>query len=153
MISFDVVSLFTKVPVNEAINIVAGHLSEDPTLEERTIMSSQTICRLTSLCLRSTYFQFKDSFFEQLEGAAMGSPLSPVIANIYMEAFEERALQSARLAPKLWTRYVDDTFVVWPHGDEELEQFHDHLNGQNQSIQFTREEESDGKIAFLDALV
>ena len=83
----------------------------------------------------------------------MGSPLSPVIANIFMESFENDALSSFRSQPKLWIRYVDDTFVLWPHGDTELNSFHDHLNSQHPSIQFTKEEEIDEKIPFLDVLV
>ena len=59
--------------------------------------------------------------------------LSPVVANLFMEAFEERALESATLKPRLWVRYVDDTFVLWPHGEHELEKFHLHLNKQHQS--------------------
>ena len=49
-------------------------------------------------------------------------------------------------------RYVDDTFVVWEHGQEQLERFQEHLN-QNESIQFTKEEESEGVISFLDVRV
>ena len=48
-------------------------------------------------------------------------------------------------------RCVDDVLVIWPHGDQRLEEFHLHLNGQNPSIQFTLEKESEGRIAFLDA--
>ncbi len=51
----------------------------------------------------------------------MGSPLSPIVANIFMEDFEARALSSARLLPRLWKRCVDDTNVIWPHGPEELD--------------------------------
>ena len=50
---------------------------------------------------------------------------------------------------KMWRRYVDNVLVVWPHGDEQLEEFHLHLNGRNPSIQFTLEKESEGRIAFL----
>ena len=42
-------------------------------------------------------------------------PLSPVIANFFMEDFEEKALNQATLKPTCWYRYVDDTFVIWPH--------------------------------------
>ena len=50
----------------------------------------------------------------------------------------------------MWLRYVDDVFAIWPHGDVHLKTFHQHLNGQNSSIQFTKERETEGKIAFLD---
>ena len=50
----------------------------------------------------------------------MGSP-SPVVANIYMQDFEQRALTIAPLKPSLWLRYVDDPFVVWNHGDRKLQ--------------------------------
>ena len=108
---------------------------------------------LTELCLRSTYFKFRGRFFEQVDGAAMGSPLSPVVANLFMEAFEARALEKAPLRPSKWVRYVDDTFVIWPHTDEQLETFHAHLNNINPSIQFTYEKEREGELPFLDVRV
>ena len=80
----------------------------------------------------------------------MGSPLSPVLANIFMEDLETRALETFPWKPKMWRRYVDDVLVIWPHGDQRLKEFHLHLNGQNLSIQFTLEKESEGRIAFLD---
>ena len=153
MVSFDVVSLFTKVPVEEALNAISSRLQEDETLEERTSLSSGEVCKLTSLCLKSTYFQFKDSFYEQLEGVAMGSPLSLIVANLLMETFEDQALRSAALAPKMWLRYVDDTFVVWEHGQEALKEFHSHVNDQHTSIQFTIEEGAEGRIPFLDTSI
>ena len=153
MVSFDVKSLFTKVPVDKAMDVIKDKLMYDERLEERTTLSICEICGLTRLCLRSMYFQFKDNFFEQLEGAAMGSPLSPIVANLYMESFEERALMSVTLQPKMWLRYVDDTFAIWPHGREELQRFHIHLNTQHPAIQFTMEEESEERIPFLDVMV
>jgi hypothetical protein len=84
---------------------------------------------------------------------AMGSPLSPVIANLFMETFEQEALELAPLKPKLWKRYVDDTFVVWPHGRESLDQFLNHLNSLHSSIKFTMEIEENNQIPFLDVLV
>ena len=77
----------------------------------------------------------------------MGSPLSPIVANLYMEHLEQIALQTASLSPRLWLRYVDDTFVIWLHGQEELEHFHEHLNMQHQNIKFTVEVEEDNKLS------
>ena len=97
LISFDVVSLFTRVPIDDALQVISTRLAQDDTLENRTAISITDICRLTKLCLRSTYFMFDKVLFEQVEGAAMGSPLSPMVANLYMEAFKEKALESAAL--------------------------------------------------------
>ena len=73
----------------------------------------------------------------------MGSPLSPVLSDMFMEEFETSSLRTADLQPSLWLRYVGDTFVVWPRGRDELQNFIQHLK-------FTMEVEEDGKISFLD---
>ena len=82
----------------------------------------------------------------------MGSPLSPVMANIYMEHFEQEALETAPLKPSLWLRYVDDTFVLWQH-QEDATSLLDHLNSIEPDIQFTMEKEKDQILPFLDVKV
>ena len=72
----------------------------------------------------------------------MRSPISAVI-----EDFEEHALSSAPTAPKIWTRYVDDTFTVLKRND--VEDFLQHLNTQQPTIRFTMETENDNTIPFL----
>ena len=71
---------------------------------------------LLDVCLRTIYFQVGDKFFQQKEGMAVGSSLSPIVSNIYMEFFEKLVLNSAQYKPSLWLRYVDNTSVIWPHG-------------------------------------
>ena len=59
------------------------------------------LLELISLCLRSTYFQLGEEFYGQMDGVAMASPLSPEIANMYLESLKETAIQSPSLKPKL----------------------------------------------------
>ena len=103
----------------------------------------------------STLFSFDGEFYEQTCGLdiAMGSPLSLVVANLFMEDFESKALASSRLLHKMWKRFVDDTCVIWSHGKEELELFFLHLNNQFSSIKFTMEFECNGSFPFLDVLL
>ena len=83
----------------------------------------------------------------------MGSPLSPIVANLFMEKFEKEALDSYPLKPTKWKRYVDDTNVIWPHGEIELGKFLTHLNSISPNIKFTMELEENGSIPFLDVLL
>ena len=117
-------------------------------LQEWTIIPSEHLVKLVELYLRSTYLEFQGQFYDKSESANMRSPLSPVIANIYMEHLEETALQTAPLQPILWLRSVDDTVLIWPHEQVELH-YHDHINQQHSNIQFTVEEQKDQKLAFL----
>jgi len=123
MVSFDVVSLFTKVPVEESLTLVSQHFNKD-------------ILALYKHVLTSTYFCVDGQFYEQTDGVAMGSP---VIANFYMEDFEMKAIKQSTHKPACWYRYVDDNFVIWPHGKEKLTDFLNHLNGIHNNIQFTME--------------
>ena len=70
-----------------------------------------------------------------------------------MEYFENLAINSTTKKPTIWLRYVDDTFVIWRHGKEQLKGFLEHLNSIKDNIKFTMEEEKQGQFPFLDALV
>ena len=110
--SYDVSALFTSVPIEPAINIIRRKLELDQELHTRTTMKVEQITSLLEFCLKTTYFHFQGRFYEQLQGAAMGSPISPIVANLYIEDFEIKAISSAEYPPSCWKRNVDDTFVV-----------------------------------------
>ena len=99
--SYDVSALFTSIPVASAINIIKNRLKQDTELPNRTIMSANNIIDLLGFCLLNTYFLFQGQFFEKTNGAAMGSPVSPTVANLYMEAFEHRAITTAVKPPMI----------------------------------------------------
>ena len=81
----------------------------------------------------------------------MGSPVSPIVANLYMECLEQKALSTAP-PPKFWHRYVDDTFVI--HKEANKQGFLQHINSVEPAISFTVEDnKEDGSIPFLDTIV
>ena len=93
--SYDVSALFTSVPIDPALKVIKDLLDKDNTLKERTVMEVGDIILLLEFCLKNTYFSFQGQFYEQVEGAAMGSPVSPIVANLYMEYLEQKALSTA----------------------------------------------------------
>ena len=149
---YDVSALFTSVSIEAATRIIQRKLELDQQLHLRTNMKVDHITSLLEFCLTTTYFQFQGSFYEQINGAAMGSPISPIVANLFVEEFEVRAIETAKNPPKLWKRFVDDTCVIL--SSESKEEFFQHINSIDPRIQFTTEEsKSDGSIPFLDCLV
>ena len=110
-------------------------------------LTIENIISLLEFCITSTYFSFQGKFYEQVEGAAMRSPLSPIVANIYMESFEVEALRSAPQPPVIWKRYVDDTFTILQSSQKEG--FLKYINSIDQHIQFTAENQrEDGAMPF-----
>ena len=114
-------------------------------------MSIPQITSLLEFCLTQTYFLFQGKYYKQTQGAAMGSPISPLIANILMEEFEVKALQSCPNPPSMWLRFVDDTFVI--NQAEYSQDLLQHINTQDPHIQFTVEPTQQGSLPFLDTLV
>ena len=110
------------------------------------------ITSLLEFCLNSTSFVFHGQHYQQNQGAAMGSPLSPIVTNIFMENIEKEALETAPHPPSLWNRFVDDTFVIL-EAQYKDELFH-HINSLDENIKFTAENtKADGSMPFLDTLV
>ncbi|XP_055837264.1 uncharacterized protein LOC129905732 [Episyrphus balteatus] len=84
-------------------------------------------------------------------GVAMGSPVAPIIADIWMQYFEMKALETSPIKPVIWKRYVDDTFCILNKND--VDTFLNHLNSVHSKIQFTMEIEENNTLAFLDVKV
>jgi len=151
MVSFDVVSLFTAIPVEKACEYIRKKLNEDTTLHLRTSLTSDEIISLLDFTLSNNYLVYNDSIYKQIHGCAMGSPVSPVVANLCMEIIEESAISASATPPKVWKRYVDDSFVIIKKNS--VSTFHDTLNSIDPKISFNIETENSGQISFLDTLV
>ncbi|KFD46962.1 hypothetical protein M513_12152 [Trichuris suis] len=154
LVSYDVKDLFISIPIPYTINILQDLLYTDNTLPGRTKLNPFQITKLVSFCMmEGNFFHFQGRFFKQKGGAPVGSPLSPVLAEIFMEHLEDRAFSEANqeILPRRFKRYVDDIFVLIQSGREDT--FLNFLNGLFPgTISFTIEKEVSGKLPFLDSL-
>ena len=151
LVSFDVKSLFTSVPVQPAIDCVKKILLADPSWALQSPISIPVILQLLTLCLEDTSFKFRNEFYEMTDGLAMGSPISPIVADIFMHFLEQDAIRMMQDRPRLWLRYVDDILAIVKR--KSLDQTLKHLKEQNTAITFTMEVEKDGTLPFLDGCI
>ncbi|CAH3104505.1 unnamed protein product, partial [Pocillopora meandrina] len=131
MVSFDVESLFTNVPIETAVQAALRKLENDSDLANRTNLN------LRSCLSHKLEFGLTIDIFPEENRAAIGSLVAAVVANIYMEEFEEQAIANATCKPKIWKGYVDDTFTVSDR--DHVNGFLQHLNSQQPTIRFTME--------------
>ena len=102
-----------------------------------------------------SFFIFDGKFYEQCDGVAMGSPLGPTLANVFMCHFENIWLENcpAHFKPIIYRRFVDDTFLLFRTKDN-VEKFKNLANNkQHKNIKFTSEIEEDGSLTFLDITI
>ena len=83
--------LFTSIPIDRAIEVARKRLLAGDSLEERTYLTVDGVCKLLEFCLGATYLAYKGSYYQQTYGTAMGSPVSVTVANLVMEDLEEIA--------------------------------------------------------------
>ena len=149
MISFDVVSLFTSVPLDFTIELILKKVYDEGLIA--TKLKRDELKTLLELCTKEMHFLFNGKVYRQINGVAMGSPLGPVLANIFMVELETTLVPTMREWISLWFRYVDDTFTFVKKGG--IEFVLQKLNSFHESIKFTFDKEADGSIAFLDVKV
>ena len=151
MVSFDVISLFTARPVQRPCDYIKEKLEQDSTFSRKTHLKIDEIVLLLNFALSNNYFVFEGQTYKQIHGCALGSPISPVVANICMEKIEEMAIKTTSYPQKTWKRFVDHSFSIIKKNT--VETFHNTLNSLDPSIQFTFEHEHNGKLAFLDTVI
>ena len=152
MISLDVTALFTNVPLDFVLDNLFKKAEEGIFVPPVPIHS---FLELIKLCVSTTTFTFDGHGFKQKFGVAMGSPLSPVLANLCMEFLESDYILNCpnNIKPLLWYHYVDDVFIIYQENEEYFNEFLLYVNNLIPSIKFTVEYETNNSIPFLDVLV
>ena len=112
MCSFDVESLFTNIPTLETIEIILKRAFEEVN-DYFHGLSRDQLKKLLIICTQESHFKFNGKYYDQKDGVSMGSPLGPLMANIFIANFENKHMTSLKgLGVNLWFKYVDDVFAT-----------------------------------------
>ena len=143
-------SLFTNIPLEECINLAVKYITEsNPGLK----LSKNELKRLFEFATKETHFLFNDTFYDQMDEVAMGSPLAPVLDNLFMGHHENIWLEQYEDSEVLfYRRYLYDTFCLF-HSEQDATLFSNYINNQHPNIHFTMEQETDHVLPFLDGLI
>ena len=151
LVSFDVVSLFTNIPLEETTQIIANYLI-DKDNSNAPSMEKHAFIKLMKLATQGMLL-YNGELFKQIDGVPMGSPLKPTLANFFLANLENKLLNKTRpcFYPKIYLRYVDDIFAIF---DDNLSitKFLNLLNKQHSNMQFTMEKSMQA-LPFLDVYV
>lgn len=150
LVSFDIVDLYTNIPTDETLQLLRDNLHNNASISAQMI---DELIDLLKVILMQNYFTFNGSFYSQDDGLAMGSPLSGLLADVYLNFYENTYLLNNNIyANKIifYSRYVDDTFIIFDGTLRQVDSFKNFLNGINKNIQFTIETEHENTINFLD---
>ena len=145
MCSFDVSSLFTNVPLDEIIKICSEALYDQS--DSKPVIPNDVFLELMKSATSSFEFSFNNTMYKQTDGVAMGSPLGPALANIFVGYYEEKLFSQTQKPPSYF-RYVDDTLAIFDH-EVEADEFLTKLNCRNASLKFTFEKRKGNVYRFL----
>ena len=152
MSSLDVDSLFTNIPLKETVDICCELLFRSQPIVDG--LTRDQFEKLLTIATTESLILFNDSYYQQIDGVAMGSPLGPTLANIFLCYHEQQWLDNCPMhfKPSYYRRYVDDIFILLPNA-ESLNQFKQYMNNQHPNMNFTSETEENNSLPFLDVHV
>ena len=150
MCSFDVCSLFTNIPLEKAIDIAITKIrNHNQTLK----LNNYELRELFYYCTKYSNFTFNNEHFEQINGVAMGSPLAPILAHLFMSELEENINKFNGKKPELYYRYVDDIFMILNGTQKDISKFKKFMNNLETTIKFTVDVQINNKLPFLDIMI
>ena len=152
MVSFDIVSLFPNIPLEETIQDILN-MPFNSSNQKVNGLTNRQFKQLLEIATEKSHFLFDGVFYDQKDGVGMGSPLAPILANVCMSKFEKsHMVELKEMGLNHWSRFVDDTFATI-NNQNCIKPILDFLNTRHPNLKFTCEEEQDNSLAFLDVLV
>eukprot|EP00061_Rhincodon_typus_P002328 g17245.t1 len=141
-----VLALYTSIPNND------GNAATASVLNINNCQFPDTILQLIHFIFDHNAFTFNNQFFIQTDGTVMGTKFVPQYTNISMYKFEQNFFAAQDLQPMLYTRYINNIFFFWTHGEESLKRLHNDINKFHPTIRLTMDYSSKS-VSFLDTFM
>ena len=141
--------MFTSIPLNETIELAVKLIFDNnPNIK----ITKKDLKKLFEFATSGTHILFDGNYYDQIDGVAMGSPLGPVLANLFMGFYKKQWLKEFNFYKVfLYRRYVDDIICLC-NCDVDAMKFFDYLNSRHPNIKFTFEKQNGSELAFLDMM-
>ena len=147
MLTLDIKDLYTNIPIEETIQI-----AENRAQKHNDTKTTSQIALLLNTILKQNYFRFGDKIYQPPKGVAMGSPISGLIAEVFLQHLENTHIKHImeRQHITLYTRYVDDILIIYDNRHITAETILNHINTIHPNITFDLTMEENNQICYLD---
>ena len=102
MVSFDVVSLYTNIPINDLLKTIKFYFNTDDQFTRKMGIPQGKFIDLVHLLLTTAWYSFNSQFYQQTDDVAMGGPASAITAEIYLQTREQTAISIALHPLEVW---------------------------------------------------
>ena len=160
LVSFDVTNLYSNIPHELGLAAIEHWIHRFPNLLN-DIFPKEFVLKSLKLILENNFMHFNEMVYRQKLGTAMGTKVAPTYATLVLGFLEEKLYSVVKdkfgqnfetFIRTSWKRYLDDCFIIWDKGEDQLKQFFDILNSLSPTMKFTMESDTN-QLAFLDVMV
>ena len=135
LVTADVVGLYPNIPHQAGLTVLKEALKK----RDISKIPTKDLVKMAEFELNNNVFEFNSKAYQQKSGTAIRTKFVPPYACIYMDEVEQKFLESQSKELLIWLRCIDDIFLIWTHGEQELERFLKELNNFNPNLSFTHE--------------
>jgi hypothetical protein len=148
MITLDMKDLYVNIPIDETITIMKNQ-PKNKKLDNGTIEQAR---KLLETILRQNYLQFNSKFFQPQKDVAMGSPISRLVSEIFLQCYENLILKNTLETKKIifYNRYVDDILIIYDEHLINTNSIQNYMDNIHPDLQFKATNEKDSTINFME---
>jgi len=150
MITFDIKDLYVNIPIDETLKIIKTKLQQN-----NETQTTHQIIPLLRTILSQIYFTFQQKIYQPEQCISMGSPISSLIAEIFLQNYEDKNIKQFSEAKStiFYVRYVGDILIIFDKTKISPQNINTHINKAHINIQLNPTYEEHSSINFFDLII